>query len=264
MSFMNLPVANGVIDASSLIVLAIIVVGILYKSKGGSLHHFSYWNVFSKGSVNRNQGDGPSSHLVPSFFTILFREVFAFRVLGTCSKTKRISHLAIFWGFVFFGISTTLAFLTNPTDLVLPLDNPVKLFGNVGGALVVIGFVGMFFVRYREGAPVWRLTRSDVFLMTLFLAVVTGFITQQTIYSSMGSYWISNAFWIHMVFVVLLLATAPFTKFFHALTKPISLLYEEIDHRSDVEPLLPSSVAGAGPAITGTMKKEASEQNKRE
>jgi nitrate reductase gamma subunit len=243
MSFMNLPVANQLIDAGSLVVLVLIVLGVFYRYKTGSFHHFVHWQTFNPGSSDGNQeAKSPSSTtVIPSFFTILFREVFAFRVLQTCSKLKRVSHLAIFWGFVFLGISTTLAFFTNPTNLVLPLSNPVKLFGNVGGALVVAGFFGMFSVRYREGAPVLRMTRSDVFLLILFLAVVSGFVTQQTVYSSMGAYWISSAFWIHMVLVIMLLVTAPLTKFFHAISKPVSLLYEEMDKNSGVEPLLPSS-----------------------
>jgi len=254
---MNLPIANLIIDAGGLIVLLVVVLGIVYRLKEGSLHHFIHWQVFSERKAKTSDSN---SQVVPSFFTVLFREVFAFRVLETCSKIKRASQLAIFWGFVFLGISTTLAFITNPADVVLPLYDPVKLFGNIGGVLVVAGFLGMFYVRYREGAPVWRLTRSDVFLMTLFLAVVTGFVAQQTIYSSLGSLWISSSFWIHMIFVILLLATAPFTKFFHAVSKPFSLLYEEIDKRAGVEQLLPEPPAEA--SAIGVMKKENSEGNK--
>jgi nitrate reductase gamma subunit len=237
MSFMNLPISNQYIDAGSLVVLGIILIGILYRWRSGVFHHFSHWRIFSDAKT--------ASEVASSFFTILVREVFVFRVLATCNKLKRASHLLIFWGFVFLAISTTLAFFTNPTNLVLPLYNPVKIFGNAGGALIIVGFLGMFSVRYREGTAILSLTRSDAFLVTLFLAVVTGFLTQQTIYSELGSYWISGAFWIHMAFVVGLLATAPFTKFFHALTKPVSLLYEKIDEKSGVEPLIPSQEKAA-------------------
>ena len=243
MSFMDLPIANQLIDVAGLVVLLIIILGVIYKLKQGTLHRFSQWKIFSRGTAKKgSSSSSSSSNVAPSFFTVFYREVFTFKVLGTCSRTKRLSHIAIFWGFVFLGISTVLAFLLNPTDVILPLYNPVKIFGNTGGILVIIGFIGMFYVRYREKAPIWRFTRSDLFLTTLLLAVITGFITQQTIYSSMGSYWVSSSFWIHMVFVVSLLATAPFTKFYHAISKPVSLLYQEIDRRSssDVEPLLPT------------------------
>lgn len=235
MSFMNLPIANMTIDIGGILILLFIILCIVYRIDRGFFHHFHHWQIFSSKTTRVR------SKLVPSFFAVLLREVFVTKVLGTCSRTKRFSHLAVFWGFVFLGISTTLGFLTNPHNLILPLYNPVKVFGNAGGVLVLAGFIGMFYVRYREEAPIWRLTRSDVFLVTLFLATLTGFVTQQTIYSSMGSTWISDAFWIHMAFVVMLLLTAPFTKFFHAVSKPVSLLYEEIEKRSGEEPLLPNT-----------------------
>jgi len=241
MQSMNLPVSNELIDLGSLVVLVFIMAGIAYKARGGSFHHFFRWDVLSPVRRSTTALSGATG----AFFVVLFREVFTSRVLRTCSQPKRLSHLAIFWGFVFLGVSTTLAFLTNPENAILPLDHPVKLFGNIGGVLVVAGFAGMFYIRYREHAPVWRLTRSDVFLLVLFLTVVTGFTAQQAIYSAAGPFWVSGTFWVHMVLVVALLATAPFTKFFHAITKPLSLLYDEIDRRAGVEPLLPSDAASS-------------------
>lgn len=238
---MDLPIANVLIDVGGLIVFLFVIGGIAYRVKKGTLHHFFHWKVFEK----PNRKDNASNQVSSSAFSVLFRDIFAFRVLDTCDKMKRISHIAIFWGFLFLAISTTLAFLTNPNNVVLPLYNPVKVFGNVGGALVVAGFIGMFYVRYREQDAIWRLTRSDMFLMTLFFAVVTGFITQQTIYSGLSSEWVSYSFWIHMALVVLLLATAPFTKFYHAVSKPFYLLYEEMDNRGRAEPNLPEPVSNS-------------------
>ncbi len=248
MAFMDLPVANVVIDAGSLVVLLVIIAGVIQKVRHGNLTHFFHWRIFGPSQKLSTDGSDegistPNKAVGRSIFSVLLRDVFATRVLSTCNMTKRLSHLAIFWGFVFLAISTTLAFFTNPNDLVLPLSNPVKLFGNAGGILVMAGFVGMFCIRSREKLPVWRLNRSDMFLMTIFLTVVTGFITQEAIYATSGPIWVSSTFWIHMVLVVLLLGTAPYTKFFHAISKPVSLLYEEIDRRSGREPLLP---AGAG------------------
>ena len=234
---MNLPVPNVLIDLGSILVLVVVAAGVAYKVKGGSLHHFDRWHLNAlEGVAGRSATSGVAFR---SFFTVLFRDVFPTKVLDTCSRLKRIAHLALFWGFVFLGISTTLAFITNPTDVILPLTNPVKLFGNTGGALVVVGFLAMFYVRYRERAPAWRLTRSDVFMITLFLTVVTGFVTQEAVYSTSGSGWVSGTFWLHMAFVVTLLATAPFTKFFHVISKPISILHEEVDGRMGKEPVLP-------------------------
>lgn len=247
---MDLPIANELIDLGSIVVLAAVAMGVISKIRGGSMHHFDRWQMLN---APKRLAGGASSYMVAirGFFAVLFRDVFAARVLETCSRGKRLSHLATFWGFVFLGASTTLAFLTNPANLVLPLDNPVKLFGNAGGVLVVVGFVAMFHVRYREHAPVWRLTRSDLFLMTLLLTVVTGFVTQQAVYSSLGDFWISDTFWVHMVFVVVLLATAPFTKFFHAISKPVAILRDEVDSRLGKEPYLPVAAADSEEVKSG-------------
>lgn len=243
LAFLGLPITNHLIDIGGLIALLLVIFGVIYKIRTGALHHFSRWRVFDS---QANQPKRSSRYVLSSLLTVFVREVFVFNVLGTCNKIKRLSHVAIFWGFVFLAISTLLAFLTNPSDLVLPLYNPVKIFGNVGGILVVIGFMAMFYSRSREGAPILKVTRTDFFILILLFAVLTGFLTQQAVYSSLGSEWISATFWLHMVVVVALLVTAPFTKFFHAISKPVSLVQDEIDKQSGAESYLPSE----GPPMT--------------
>lgn len=238
MALMDLPVANWVIDLGSVFVLVVIAIGLARRVKGGSTHHFDRWQVIG-GQASAMATKLSTGVVLGSVSRVLFRDVFTAKVLDACSGVKRWSHIALFWGFAFLGISTTLAFITNPDNVVLPLTDPVKIFGNLGGALVLIGFAAMFYVRYREEAPIWRLTRSDVFILTLFLTVVTGFVTQQAVYSAAGPFWVSDAFWLHMAFVIVLLATAPFTKFFHAVSKPVSILHEEIDQKLGKEPVLP-------------------------
>jgi nitrate reductase gamma subunit len=246
MAFMNLPISNLAIDIGSLILLAFIILGVAVKIKGGSLHHFYLWQVYRSdreegGAKTRSSGVGAS---IASTFV---NQVLLVRVLRTCNKVKRLAHLAIFWGFVSLALSTTLAFFYNRNNLILPLTNPIKIFGNAGGILVVLGFLGMFYVRYQDKTSIWRITRTDVFLLTLFFTVVTGFLTQQAIYSNLGSFWISATFWLHIALIILLLGSAPYTKFFHAVTKPVALFYEEIDRRSGREPLLPEELKSASP-----------------
>lgn len=236
MTTMNLPVANSIIDLAGFVLLGIVLVGLAYKASEGMFRLFPNWRVQAAGGGSHSAGGGTAS----SFFSVLFTEVFATNVLGTCDRAKRASHLLIFWGFAFTGISTILAWLTNPQNLVLDLSNPVKLFGNAGGILILVGFAAMFYVRYNEKKGMWHITRGDYFILALFLTVVTGFITQQAVYSDPTADMIAATFWIHMGLVTLLLATAPFTKFGHALFKPVWLMY---DKRSDIrgeETLIPA------------------------
>ena len=221
------------IDLAGLVLLGVVLVGLAIKASGGMFRRFPEWRISNGGTA---KGGG----VVSGFFSVLFTEVFATSVLGTCSKAKQASHLLIFWGFAFTGVSTILAWLTNPSNLLLPLTDPVKLFGNAGGILILIGFVAMFYVRYNEKKGLWHITRGDAFIVTLFLAVVTGFITQQAVYSYPTADVIAATFWVHIGLVALLLATAPFTKFGHALFKPVWLLYDDISERRGEEDLIPA------------------------
>ena len=230
---MNLPVSNSLIDLAGMVLLGIVLVGLAMKASGGMFHRFPNWRI-------SNGGPAKGGGTVSAFFSVLFNDVFAASVLGTCSKAKRASHLLIFWGFVFTGISTVLAYLTNPQNLVLDLTDPVKLFGNAGGILILLGFFAMFYVRYNEHLGAWHVAKADYFIITLFLAVVTGFITQQAVYSYPTADVVAATFWVHMVLVVLLLATAPFTKFGHALFKPVWRLYDNSSDRRGEEDLFPA------------------------
>lgn len=243
---MNLPVSNQLVDIGGLILAIVIVLGLVVKIRQGVLHRFYFTNLYaSMKSVltgPREQEAPKSPGLLQSLASVVFLDALTARPLQTCNKTKRISHILVFWGFVFTGISTILAYLMNPTDEILPLTHPVKIFGNAGGILLIAGLAGMFYIRYQESGSVWKLTRADYFLVTLLLTVVTGFVTQQMVYSFNTDLTVDVAFWIHMVFIVLLLATAPFTKFGHAVYKPVWLLYDKLNSKTG-EPLLPAQVS---------------------
>ena len=230
MTTMNLPVPNSLIDLAGFVLLGVVLVGLAVKASDGMFRRFPNWRLPAGGAG----GPAPGGGGVSAFFNVLFTQVLATGVLGTCDRAKRAAHLLVFWGFVFPGISTILAWLTNPQNLVLDLTNPVKLFGNAGGILILLGFAAMFYVRYNEEKGMWHITRGDYFILALFFTVVTGFITQQAVYSDPTADMIAATFWIHMGLVILLLATAPFTKFGHALFKPVWLLYDkESDNRGE-------------------------------
>ena len=233
---MNLPVSNSLIDLAGLVLLGVVLVGLAVKASEGMFRRFPNWRLQPRANDGKPSGGGT----VSGFFNVLFTQVFATSVLGTCDRAKQAAHLLIFWGFVFTGVSTVLAWATNPQNLVLDLTNPVKLFGNAGGVLILIGFAVMFYVRYNEKKGMWHVTRGDYFILALLLTVVTGFITQQAVYSYPTADMIAATFWVHMGLVVLLMATAPFTKFGHALFKPVWLLYDKVSDNRGEETLIPA------------------------
>ena len=236
MSTMNLPIPNSLIDLAGFVLLGVVLVGLAVKASDGMFRRFPEWRLPAGGTEGQARGGGT----VSGFFNVLFTQVFATSVMGTCNRAKQASHLLIFWGFVFTGISTVLAWLTNPENFILDITNPVKLFGNAGGILILLGFVAMFYVRYNEKQGMWHITRGDYFNLALFLTVLTGIVTQQAVYSYPTADMIAATFWIHMVLVVLLVAAAPFTKFGHALFKPVWLLYDKVSDNRGEEKLIPA------------------------
>ncbi len=192
----------------------------------------------SFGSVSKtvDRDNPPRRGLLGSILSVLLLDVGASRPLTTCGKIKWSSHVLIFWGFVFTAIATTLAFFMKPEGAVLPLDHPVKIFGNAGGVLLVVGCSAMFYARFQESGSMWHLHRSDYFLVALLLTAVTGFLIENTIYvfgraDSLTPY----IYWTHMIVIASLLATAPWTKFTHAFYKPSWILFQKMTGQEEVK-----------------------------
>lgn len=209
------------IDIGAIVVVVLLIIGIVRGLQTGRFD-FPRIRALAVGG-----GD-----LVKSFMSVLIADVGTTRVLRTCKIPKWVSHVLIFWGFVFAGIATTLAYLIKPEGAVLPLGHPVKIFGNLGGILLLIGCIAMFFVRYQQSGSPWHLNPADFFLIVLFLTTVSGFAVQQSIYTLGRNAPITAAtYWTHMGIIVVLFITAPFSKFIHALYKPSWILYERLERK---------------------------------
>lgn len=169
-----------------------------------------------------------------SLFSTLFVDIASSRPLVTCNRTKWIAHLLVFWGFIFTLVATILALLLKPEGSILALTHPVKMFGNIGGAMIIGGGIPMFLVRFQESGSIWSLSRSDVFLLSLIFTTLTGFAVQLSIYAyGRGGILTGSLYWVHLAFIILLLGAAPFTKFIHAIYKPSWILYTKLFETSN-------------------------------
>jgi len=219
------------IDIGAIIVLTVVIIGLLAATTSGRLQLPFRRRVESLGKVGGGV-KGTASERLAGVISVLLLDVTTARVLKTCDRRKQAFHLLIFWGFVSTAIATTLAFFMKPEGAILPLSHPVKIFGNLGGVLLVVGCVGMFFIRYQESGSPWHLTRADFFLITLFLSAVAGFGIQQAIYTFGRTELITSvAYWTHIAMVSLLFLTAPFSKFVHAIYKPSWILRDQLDQK---------------------------------
>lgn len=233
------------IDAGGLVLLAFIILSMAWRLRTGVLGFPSF-----RRASRLTEPDSPPTHgLLGSVLSVLLLDVGTSRPLKTCDKVKWASHVLIFWGFVFTAIATTLAFFMKPEGAVLPLDHPVKIFGNIGGVLLVAGCSAMFYARFQESGSMWHLHRSDYFLVALLLTALTGFLTENTIYAfgradSLTPY----VYWTHMIVIISLLATAPWTKFTHAFYKPSWLLFQKLSGQEEpkLEPPTPAGLGSLG------------------
>ena len=161
----------------------------------------------------------------------LLVDVFYQRPIADCSRSRWFAHMAMFWGFVGLAITTVMDEILNPAAAPLPITSPVRILGNITGIFFVGG------VAFSLGR---RLVVSDVrknstvgdavFLLLLLLTGVTGFMTEA--FSNLNLVTADNfSYWSHLVLITALLVTAPFTKFVHAIGRPILLLVK----RSDME-----------------------------
>tara|TARA_B100000315_G_scaffold255652_1_gene299572 strand:+ start:703 stop:1521 length:819 start_codon:yes stop_codon:yes gene_type:complete len=148
----------------------------------------------------------------------------------TDSKVRWLTHALIFWGFCALIFSTTWVALVHSEGQPRPLTDPGKIAGNVGGAMIIIGLIGMMIrnltlQKYQGGR------KGDLsFFIVLFLATITGFMTQSARFewiptSELMAYGVYAS---HIVFIALLLVTFPFTHFFHAVSTPTMRFFERM------------------------------------
>ena len=139
---------------------------------------------------------------------------------------KWLTHSCVMWGFLLLSVSTTLNYIYNSKGAPLPFWHIVRITGNIGGFLFVFGI----------GIIVYRFASSDlkrdtgktgdyIFLLLLGLAGITGFASEfaSELNASANIYGI---YVFHLLCCAALLASAPFTKFVHAIGRPLLRLSE--------------------------------------
>ncbi len=202
------------VEAASIIVMALIVVGLVYRYK--------QWvkvvptNLLA--DARRHLGLGG---LLGIFFSELVDRVALQKDVVTDSRLRWLTHFMVFWGFVGLAFATSWVFLFYGDGSTRPPSDLGKIVGNVGGVLVLVGTSVMllryaFVGKYRGGR------RGDiVFLVLICLATLTGFTTEiaRVLEAEFLAY---TNYAVHLLFVIGLLVTAPFTHFFHALLVPLA------------------------------------------
>jgi quinone-modifying oxidoreductase, subunit QmoC len=165
-------------------------------------------------------------------------EVFSHHDFGDCKTAhpRKWAHLGLFYGFLGLTAATTCAFIYTQVFprvgidhhdgvLSLPIWDPVKIVGNIGGIALLAGLAQTMWVRLKRPQQSGKSAYSDWFFSGLLgLTAVTGFVTEILRYGQArtGAY---VAYVVHLVFVFGLFVYFPFSKFSHVMYRTAAMAF---------------------------------------
>jgi hypothetical protein len=203
------------IDYAAAVVVIVIAIGLFFKLR-------QWFSVLPKSLFSNAKRYIGGSAITSSFLSVLARQVIGQKDIINDSRTRWLTHLLLFWGFVGLGVATVWDdVFFRQGDLPPPFSpaNPGNIIGNIGGALVVIGATVML-VRYLVVPKFAQNPKGDMFFFIfLYVAVLSGFATEFSRYFGLVIPTFT-IYLVHLVIVGALLISAPFTHFFHAVQVP--------------------------------------------
>jgi len=146
-------------------------------------------------------------------------------------------HWTIMWGFIGLLVATSLDYLLMMVADKIPaqpdpLWYPTRMLGNVAGLILMYGTSLAIIYRFTKPDKYYShsLLSDWLFLWLLFLAGLTGFIVELAIYLPTGTIWGYVIFFVHVVIGMEIVVLLPFTKFAHAVYRPLALLIHNLSN----------------------------------
>jgi nitrate reductase gamma subunit len=149
--------------------------------------------------------------------------------LKCTNRNRYFAHMALFWGFIGMGIATTLDFIIGLGKIPLYPLPPQRIVGILSGVAFTVAAGYYFCKRLRKDERHVKLSHfSDwAFIILILLAGVTGLLLTLSLYLDAGVA-VYSLYAIHLVTVFDLLVLAPFTKFAHAVYRPVAIWINEV------------------------------------
>jgi nitrate reductase gamma subunit/ferredoxin len=145
-------------------------------------------------------------------------------------RGKRFIHWSIMWGFIGLLIATAADWMLQMAvgkapGQAVPIWQPTRLLGTVAGVFVVYGTAAAIIQRWIKPDKYFShsLLSDWLFLWLLFLAGVTGSVVEVSVYLAAGAPWMYAALLIHVIIGMEVVIVLPFTKFAHAIYRPVAL-----------------------------------------
>ena len=147
-------------------------------------------------------------------------------------RRRWLIHSLTIWGFLALLVATSLDYGLSvigvkETGTPIPIWYPSRLIGTIGGLALLYG-VTMFAInrlsKYNQAAMIS--TASDWLLLALlWITGFTGFLIEVALYATPSPQWGYWVFLVHIAIALELLLFLPFTKFAHAMYRPVSLFF---------------------------------------
>jgi hypothetical protein len=156
-----------------------------------------------------------------------------------CNLQRRISHVLMFYGFLFYVATTAVMIFGYPTHAT-PTPTVIPLLWNIGVIMILIGgYWFFFFLRVnvvQDGQPLFRLVLADLFIVSLLGSVTFAFIWEivQT-----GDNLIATkiAFGLYILFTTLLFCSVRWSKLAHMFFKPVVAFQRRVEEASGASSL---------------------------
>ena len=134
-------------------------------------------------------------------------------------KKSWFVHGLIAYGFMGLVVADIMMSIFNPERAASPFLSPLKIFVNSSGLALLTGLAIVVYRLFTDPYENNGATFLGDILFVIFLIVVTlsGFVTEATRYLNLSAY-TQYVYFVHIVFMAILLVTAPFTRFVHILS----------------------------------------------
>jgi nitrate reductase gamma subunit len=155
---------------------------------------------------------------------VIVGEVAIEKRLNKCTDKNRYwAHLFLVWGFGGLLVATTLDYMIDAYGLALSIYIPRGL-GIAAGLALIYGSAYFIYKRLegKEEYSTYTHFTDWTFLLLLLLIGVTGFLVDLFVLEDIPVFAYAT-YSLHLILVFDLLITAPFTKFAHALYRPLAL-----------------------------------------
>jgi quinone-modifying oxidoreductase subunit QmoC len=156
------------------------------------------------------------------------REILTHRKFSQCEQfpLSRWAHVCVFYGFLTLFVLGGLVAMLIPFGVPYPFPvlHPLKVVGNLGGVLLILGNVYFLHQRRRASRNGDPSSWFDwVLLLDLLLVSVTGMLAELFRYTNIAAL-AYPTFFVHLVFVFVLLVGLPYSKLAHVVYRTLALV----------------------------------------